>query len=135
MGDLLGNTIRFGVADDVLAAGEGIETVLSLSFVLRLLPMTAALSANHLAAMLLPSGLRRLYVARDDDAAGDAVQEALTRRAEEVGVEAIPLSPRLGDFNEDLHTFGHKALRAALRLQLVREDVVRFLHSSSVAAE
>ena len=30
MGDLLGNAVRFGVADDVLAAGEGIETMLSL---------------------------------------------------------------------------------------------------------
>jgi hypothetical protein len=30
MGDLLGNAVRFGVVDDVLAAGEGIETMLSL---------------------------------------------------------------------------------------------------------
>jgi hypothetical protein len=30
MGDLLGNTVRFGIADDILAAGEGIETALSL---------------------------------------------------------------------------------------------------------
>jgi hypothetical protein len=29
MGDLLGDAVRFGVANDVLAAGEGIETVLS----------------------------------------------------------------------------------------------------------
>ena len=28
MGDLLGNAVRFGVVDDVLAAGEGIETML-----------------------------------------------------------------------------------------------------------
>ncbi|OMI06331.1 DNA primase [Bradyrhizobium brasilense] len=135
MGDLLGNAVRFGVVDDVLAAGEGLETMLSLRYVLPTLPMAAALSANHLAAMLLPSGLRRLYIARDDDAAGDAVQAILTQRAEEVGVEAIPLSPRLGDFNEDLHIFGLDALRAALRLQLVPEDVIRFLHSSTVAAE
>ena len=55
MGDLLGNAVRFGVADDVLAAGEGIETMLSLRCVLPTLPMAAALSANHLSAMLLPS--------------------------------------------------------------------------------
>jgi hypothetical protein len=30
MGDLLGNTVRFGIADDILAAGDGIETVLLL---------------------------------------------------------------------------------------------------------
>ncbi|MBW7970115.1 toprim domain-containing protein [Bradyrhizobium sp. BR 10289] len=135
MGDLLGNAVRFGMVDDVLAAGEGIETMLSLRYVLPTLPMTAALSANHLSAMLLPSGLRRLYIARDADAAGDAVQAILTQRAQEAGVEAITLSPRLGDFNEDLHIFGLEPLRAALRLQLVPEDVVRFLHSAIVAAE
>lgn len=135
MGDLLGNAVRFGVVDDVLAAGEGIETMLSLRCVLPTMPMAAALSANHLSAMLLPSGLRRLYIARDADAAGDAVQATLTQRAEDAGVEAIALSPRLGDFNEDLHIFGIETLRAALRLQLVPEDVVRFLHSSTLAAE
>jgi hypothetical protein len=135
MGDLLGNAVRFGVVDDVLAAGEGIETMLSLRYVLPTLPMTAALSANHLSAMLLPSGLRRLYIARDADAAGDAVQAILTQRAEAAGIEAIALSPRLGDFNEDLHIFGLEALRAALLLQLVPEDVVRFLHSSMATAE
>ncbi|GEC56996.1 hypothetical protein ABIF38_008478 [Bradyrhizobium japonicum] len=135
MGDLLGNAVRFGLADDVIAAGEGIETMLSLRCVLPSLPMTAALSANHLSAMLLPAGLRRLYIARDADAAGDAVQANLTQRAEDAGVEAIALSPRLGDFNEDLHIFGPEALRAALRLQLVPEDVVRFLHSLPPAAE
>ena len=135
MGDLLGNAVRFGVVDDVLAAGEGIETVLSLRCVLPTLPTAAALSANHLSAMLLPSGLRRLYVVRDADAAGDGVQATLSQRAADAGIEAIALSPRLGDFNEDLHIFGFGALRAALRLQLVPEDVVRFLHSSTVPAE
>jgi hypothetical protein len=135
MGELLGNAVRFGAVDDVLAAGEGLETMLSLRYVLPTLPMAAALSANHLAAMILPSGLRRLYIARDADAAGDAVQAALSQRAEAVGIEAIVLSPRLGDFNEDLHIFGLETLRTALRLQLVPEDVVCFLHSSTVAAE
>ncbi|MCA1409871.1 MULTISPECIES: toprim domain-containing protein [unclassified Bradyrhizobium] len=135
MGDLLGNAVRFGVADDVLAAGEGIETMLSLRCVLPTMPMAAALSANHLSAMVLPAGLRRLYIARDDDAAGDAVLATLSQRAADAGIEAIALSPRLGDFNEDLHIFGLETLRAELRLQLVPEDVVRFLHLSTVAAE
>jgi hypothetical protein len=133
MGYLLGNAVRFGVADDVLAAGEGIETVLSLRCVLPALPMAAALSANHLSAILLPTGLRRLYVARDADAAGDAVQAVLAQRAASAGIEAITLSPRLSDFNEDLHVFGRDALRAALRIQLVPEDVDRFLLSSTGA--
>jgi hypothetical protein len=131
MGDLLGNAVRFGVAEDVLTAGEGIETMLSLRFVLPTMPMVSALSANHLAAMLLPPGLRRLYIARDADAAGDTVQAVLLQRAETAGIEAIPLSPRLGDFNEDLHVFGLDALRAALRIQLAPEDISRFLPSST----
>ncbi len=127
MGDLLGNAVRFGVANDVLAAGEGIETMLSLRCVLPTLPMAAALSANHLAAMLLPPTLHRLYIARDDDAAGDAAVTALTERAEAAGIETIAWSPRLGDFNEDLRTFGIDELRAALRTQLAPQDVIRFM--------
>jgi hypothetical protein len=127
MGDLLGNGVRFGVADDVLAAGEGIETMLSLRLILPSMPMIAALSANHLTAIGFPRGLRRLYIARDLDAAGDTVQARLTRRAEAAGVEAIPLSPRLRDFNEDLYTFGLDALRRAIRTELHPEDIARFL--------
>jgi hypothetical protein len=83
MGDLLGNAVRFGVADDdVLVAGEGIETMLSPRYVLPTLPMAAALSANYLSAMALSSSLRRLYIARDADAAGDVVQAVLSQRAE-----------------------------------------------------
>jgi hypothetical protein len=132
MGDLLGNAVRFGAADDdVLVAGEGIETMLSLRCVLPALPMAAALSANHLSAMSLSSNLRRLYIAHDADTAGEAVQAILLQRAEAAGIEAIPLSPRLGDFNEDLHVFGLDVLRAALRIQLVPEDIIRFLCSST----
>jgi len=128
MGDLLGNAVRFGFAnDDVLIAGEGIETMLSLRCMLPSMPMAAALSANHLAAMLLSPSLRRLYIARDADAAGEAVQATLAQRAGAAGIEAIALSPRLGDFNEDLHVFGLDALRAALRMQLAPEDVDRFV--------
>jgi hypothetical protein len=127
MGDLLGNAVRFGVASDVLAAGEGIETMLSLRCVLPTLPMAAALSANHLAAMLLPLTLRRLYVARDNDAAGDGAAIALTERAQSAGVEAITWTPGRGDFNEDLRGFGLGALRAALRVALVPQDVARFM--------
>jgi len=127
MGDLLGNAVRFGIATDALAAGEGIETMLSLRSVLPTLPMVAALSGNHLAAILLPLMLRRLYIARDADPAGEMALTALTTRAEAAGIEAIALSPRLGDFNEDLRAFGIEALRAAVRIQLAPQDVVRFM--------
>ena len=104
--------------------------MLSLRCALPTLPMASALSANHLAAMLLPPSLRRLYIARDADAAGEAAATALVQRAEAAGIEAIPLSPRLDDFNEDLRTFGVDELRGALRIQLVSADVLRFLPSA-----
>ena len=131
MGGLLGHAVRFGAAEDVLAAGEGIETMLSLRCALPAMPMAAALSADHLAAMLFPPTLRRLYIARDADAAGDTALAALTERAEAAGIEALALSPRMGDFNEDLHAFGLGALRAALRIQLAPQDVVRFMRTAN----
>ena len=127
MGDLLGHAVRFGTAHDVTAAGEGIETILSLRMALPGLPMAAALSAAHLAAILFRAPLRRLYIARDDDPAGDGARDSLVERARTAGIEAIVLSPTLGDFNEDLRTLGVGALRAAIRQQLAPEDVARFL--------
>jgi hypothetical protein len=127
MGHLLGHGVRFGVANDVMAAGEGIETMLSLRSVMPNLPMVAALSANHLAALLFPVTLRRLYVARDADPAGDVALAVLNQRAETAGIEALPFSPVLEDFNEDLRHLGLKELRAALRVQLAPEDVIRFM--------
>jgi hypothetical protein len=127
MGHLLGNAVRFGVAGDVMAAGEGIETMLSLRGVLPTMPTAAALSATHLAAILFPETLRRLYIARDDDPAGDGAMAVLIDRAQAVGIEVITLSPRLGDFNEDLRALGADALRAALRTQIAPQDVARFM--------
>ena len=46
----------------------------------RSLPVIAGLSANHLAALDLPPALRRLYVARDNDAAGLHAAERLRER-------------------------------------------------------
>jgi hypothetical protein len=140
MGDLLGHAVRFGTAQlapahaGVMAAGEGIETMLSLRQVLPDLPAAAALSANHLAALSLPTSLRRLYIARDDDAAGCRAADRLSERAEAAGIEALTLTPSLGDFNEDLRTLGAGALAASLRVQLAPEDVSRFL-AASLAAE
>jgi Toprim domain len=130
MGSLLGHAVRFGAAGEVLAVGEGIETMLSLRCALPAMPMAAALSANHLAALLLPPTLRRLYIARDADAAGDMAFAALTERAEAAGIEALALSPEMGDFNEDLRAFGPGALQAALLIQLAPQDVVRFKTAS-----
>jgi hypothetical protein len=99
LGHLLCNGVRFGKSADILAAGEGIETMLALKSVLPLLPMAAGLSANHLAALDLPPALRRLYVARDNDAAGIHAAERLRERA--AGLDVRELVPVHGDFNLD----------------------------------
>lgn len=127
MGELLGHAVRFGDTEDVLAAGEGIETVLSVRQVVPSLPVAAALSAAHLAAILFPATLRRLYIIRDNDLAGDGARDSLIERAASVGIEAIVLSPKLGDFNEDLRHLAIDALRANIRVQLAPEDVARFM--------
>ena len=151
MGHLLGHAVRFGTVEPaqaqagvtargVMIAGEGIETVLSLRRVLPAMPLAAALSAGHLAALLFPPELRRLYIARDDDQPGRWATERLTARAREAGVEAIVLAPSLGggsqgssglgrwkaaggDFNDDLRQLGAGALAAAIQVQLAPEDV------------
>jgi len=131
MGELLGHAVRFGVAADIMVAGEGIETMLSLRCVLPTMPMAAALSAAHLSALLFSATLRRLYIARDSDPAGDAAMTTLIDRAREARIEAIVLSPRLGDFNEDLRKLGIEALRATSRAQMSRRDVSRFMEAAS----
>ncbi|CDX39729.1 conserved hypothetical protein [Mesorhizobium plurifarium] len=127
MGDLLGNAVRFGIGGEVMAAGEGIETVLSLRQVLPDMPMLAALSAAHLAAILFPDTLRRLYIVRDNDPAGDGARDTLIERANAAGIEAIVISPASSDFNEDLRTLGLNALRIEARLQVAPQDVARFM--------
>ncbi len=127
MGDLLGHAVRIGVPGSVMAAGEGIETLLSLRQVPPDLGVAPALSAAHLAAILFPPILRRLYIVRDNDPAGDSARDTLIERANAAGIEAIVLSPALGDFNEDLRQLGIDALRAGVRVQLAPEDVARFM--------
>ena len=127
MGDLLGSTVRIGVPDSVIAAGEGIETMLSLRQILPNMAVAPALSAAHLAAILFPPALRRLYIVSDKDPAGDAARDTLIERANAEGIEAIPLSSALGDLNEDLQRLGIDALRTGVRAQLAPEDVARFM--------
>ncbi len=138
LGRLLGNAVRFGVPTkgssaetfasiEVLIAGEGIETMLSLSHLMPAIPVVAALTANHLAAFNPPAECHRLYIAADADAAGRHAIEGLSRRALSIGILPLVLSPELGDFNEDLRRLGPDRLTANLRLQLAPEDALAFL--------
>ncbi len=127
MGALLGHGVRFGAAGPVMAAGEGVETVWSLRMAMPVMPVIAATSSAHLAAILFPPMLHRLYVARDDDAAGDAAVAALAERALAARIELVVLAPALDDFNADLRRLGLRRLQAGLRPQLAPEDIARFL--------
>jgi hypothetical protein len=127
MGDLLGHAVRFGMAGEVMVVGEGIETVLSLRMALPTMPMLAALSATHLSAVAFPASLRRLYIARDNDDAGIRAADQLTARAGELGIDAIVLVPRLGDFNDDLQEMPLDMFCEGIRIQIDPEDVARFM--------
>jgi hypothetical protein len=127
LGEIAGHGVWFSNADDVMAAGEGLETVLSVRTALPAMPMAAALSANHLAVFRPPPTVRRLYVAQDNDSTGQRAAQQLSCRAEAAGIKAITLTPRLKDFNDDLRQLGVVALRAALREQLLPEDISWFM--------
>jgi hypothetical protein len=127
MGDLLGHAVRFGGCGDVMAVGEGIETVLSLRMALLTMPMLAALSATHLAALAFPASLRRIYIARDNDDAGIRAADQLSARASNLGIDAIVLVPRLGDFNDDLQAMPLDTFCEGIRNQIDPMDVARFM--------
>lgn len=125
LGLLLGSSVRLSAATDILAAGEGIETMLSLTTALPALPACAGLSANHLAAIEWPHGLQRLYVASDADRSGQCALATLRERGAAAGIDVRPLEPCRGDFNEDLVHDGAGALRRALLRQLEPSDAAR----------
>lgn len=125
LGHLLGNGVRFGDVTDVLIAGEGLETMLSLASVLPGLPMLAALSANHLAAIAFPAGLGRLYVAQDADPAGHRAAQRLRLRCHADGIAFQPLHSVYDDFNSDLCLLGERGVRAHVAAQLLPIDAAQ----------
>lgn len=127
MGHLLGNGVRFGAADDIMAVGEGIETMLSIRTALPHLPVVACLSAAHLAAFDTPASIRRLYIAHDRDAAGHHAHDRLASRLSDRAIEIISLSPCHHDFNDDLCMLGLVGTRDALQPQLAAEDAERLI--------
>jgi len=126
MGHLLGNAVRFGKPHDVMAAGEGIETVLSLLSLFPALPMAAGLSAAHLSAVLFPPSLRRLYFLRDNDAAGHHAEARLTERCREAGIECRVLKPAAKDLNIDVRDDPIHIVKTRMLSQMEPQDRSRF---------
>jgi hypothetical protein len=119
LGRMMGHGVRFGgTATDVLLAGEGLETVLSLHSLLPWIPAVAALTATHLGLLELPSTLERIYIARDNDQAGLTAWNTLSTKAITLGVQPLPLIPRLKDWNDDLLCLGRDQALTLARSQL-----------------
>src|SRR3954470_13866741 len=103
LGHLVGNGVRFGPrTGPMLLAGEGIESVLSLTDALPGVGMVAALSATHLPLLELRRVLLPRLMAQDNARPGRQAAERLRNRAEAAGISAHVLCPRLIDFNADL---------------------------------
>jgi Toprim domain len=126
LGKLAGHGVRFGAAHDVMAVGEGLETILSVHTAVAM-PVAAALSAGNLTFFEPPVTLRRLYVAQDNDPAGQQAARNLSLRVLCLGIETVMLTPARKDFNDDLRHLGVDGLRTMLRHQLHPEDVSRFV--------
>ena len=127
MGDLLGHGVRFGNAGPVMAIGEGLETMLSWRMMLPTMPTIATLSAAHLTAFEWPTCVQRLYVVRDDDAAGDAAWTHLDDRARARAIDLVPIvSPTGNDLNDGLMALGRERLLTELAPRIRSEDIERY---------
>lgn len=135
LGNQLGHGVRFpGTVPDLMVAGEGVETVLSIQRVMPAVPHVAALSGAHLGALVLPPGLRHLYIARDADPAGERGVAILRQRAEAAGIVVTALDPREDDFNTDLRHLGPRDLALLLAPQLDPNHAVAFLQFEEALA-
>lgn len=120
LGQLYGNAVRFdtGFPHEDLIAGEGLENVLSVGTALKDANLASCLTANHLGLFEPPKGIKRLWIARDNDEAGEEGADRLKSRAEELGLWCGDLVPKTDDFNDDLNTIGLDAFREHLKSQM-----------------
>jgi hypothetical protein len=110
-----------------MAAGEGIETTLSLRAAMPTLPVVAATGSSHLAALAFPGTLRTLLVVRDNDHAGDAATDALFARGQSAGIDVVLIQPELDDLNSDLTKLGREHLKTLVRRQVCQPLIERFM--------
>ena len=116
LGQLHGNAVRFWSASNPaqLIVGEGLENTLSVGTALPEFNLASCLTATHLGLFIPPSGVKRIWIARDNDVAGERAAQILAAQLGSSGIECRHLVPKLGDFNEDLLVFGKDALRGTL---------------------
>ena len=116
LGQLHGHAIRFwaGAGRSDLIVGEGLENTLSIGTALPEFDLASCLTATHLGLFIPSPGIQRIWIARDNDDAGRNASIRLRNQLEYLGISCGYLVPELGDFNDDLRTFGRDALRRSL---------------------
>ncbi len=131
LGQLHGNAIRFPFPDlkkdmskdpEDLIVGEGLENILSVGTAFPMFDLASCLTANHLGLFIPPPGLKRMWIARDNDEAGEAAASTLRQRVQGSGIEVFDLVPDGDDFNLDLQNDGLSVMRkrlAAIMLEYV----------------
>jgi len=116
LGRLHGNAVRFWSGSNPvhLIVGEGLENTLSVGTALPEFNLASCLTATHLGLFIPPSGVKRIWIARDNDVAGERAAQILASKLASSGIECRCLVPKLSDFNEDLLAFGKEAFRDTL---------------------
>jgi hypothetical protein len=107
LGPVRGGAVRMATIEQVLAAGagviaEGIETAASAGLMLNLPAWAAVFAGNLKSGLVLPTGVRKVIIGADRDAAGiDAAREAWRRwHAEGREVRVAVPHDGVGDFND-----------------------------------
>ena len=116
LGQLHGHAIRFwsGSVRSDLIVGEGLENTLSVGTALPEFDLATCLTATHLGLFVPSPGIKRIWIARDNDEAGRNASMRLRNQLESLGIDFGDLAPTLGDFNDDLRAFGKDTLRWSL---------------------
>ena len=85
--------------------GEGIETTLSASLLLKFRPAWSVLSRSGIAKFPILTGIECITIAVDKDESGDGQRDAaaLVERLTAAGIDAVTTYSRVGkDFNDAL---------------------------------
>lgn len=116
LGQLHGHAIRFwsGTSRTDLVVGEGLENTLSVGTALPEFDLASCLTATHLGLFIPPPGIKRIWIARDNDEAGRNASKRLRNRLETFEIACGELVPDMGDFNDDLRANGRDALRRSV---------------------
>ena len=116
LGQLHGHAIRFwsGTTRCDLIVGEGLENTLSVGTALPEFDLASCLTATHLGLFIPPPGIKRIWIAWDNDEAGCNASIILRKQLESREITCGDLVPNMGDFNDDLRAFGKDALRRSV---------------------